>query len=155
MTAVLIVSLAVFLADRKITKIISLCLLPAFLLLPAFFRVNTIEGTAFYIGLILVGLAPILERLCLRFEPYLKIRKKTVQEEKACDTEDILDNKKKWGLIKAGFIILIIMAVISVVSILRLNTKVNNMYEYSIEQQDTIEEQQKEIEELKNKVGNK
>ncbi len=156
MTAILILALGLFFTDRKITKIISACLLPAFIFLPAFFRVKSIEGYAFYTGLILLGLSPFIEILaekaCMKIRGLIRAGEKEKPKVREEDGEDILDNKKKWGLIKAAFAILIIMALILLVSVLRLNTKVNNMYVFSTEQQNRIEEQQKLIDKQQEEI---
>ena len=66
-----------------------------------------------------------------------------------------MDNKKKWGLIKAGFIASLIAILMLLAAVLTLNSKVNNMYRFTTEQQSTIQEQQKEIDELKEEAGKK
>ena len=66
-----------------------------------------------------------------------------------------MDNKKKWGLIKAGFIASLVLALVLLAAVLTLNTKVNNMYRFTTEQQSTIEEQQRQIDALKEKVEKK
>ena len=69
--------------------------------------------------------------------------------------EDIVDNKKKWMLIKTGFAAALILALILFAAVLTLNSKINSMYRFTTEQQNTIEEQQRQIDALKEKVEKK
>ena len=143
MTYVLIAAFALFLIDNRKIKWILLFLLPAFLILPAFFRMNSLSGWAFYTGLIIIGLSPFLEKLFGK----IVIKKPGASEEKAAVTEDspkedILDNKKKWRLIVSGYVIFIIFALLSIGAMFTLNMKINNIYEFSNSQQETIEQQQ-------------
>ena len=155
MTLILAALLVLYLIDKKPLRVISVCLLPVFVVLPAFFRLKTTEGLAFYAGLIMIGAAPLIELACGRAA--LKLAgMKTVSGTGISQTpEDILDNKKKWGLIKAGFIASLVLALVLLAAVLTLNTKVNNMYRFTTEQQNTIEEQQRQIDELKEKVEKK
>ena len=69
MTFVLAALLVLYLLDKKPVKIITACLLPAFVILPAFFRLKTTEGYAFYTGLIIIGAAPLAGILFKKAEP--------------------------------------------------------------------------------------
>ncbi len=154
MTYVLIAAFILFLTDNKKIRIVLLCFLPAFLILPAFFRMKTLSGWTFYAGLIVTGLSPVLEKLFGRLEfkkpefPKVKVSSETVGDE-----EDILDNKKKWRLIVSGYVIFIIFVLLSALAMFRLNMKINNIYEFSGSQQDKIEQQQQEIESLQQTIN--
>jgi len=166
LTFVLIAAFLLYLLDNRKLKWVLLCLLPAFIILPAFFRMKTPGGWAFYTGLILIGLSPLLEGLFSKLEPkLLMLRKRGSNDhrlEKKEDMiaegpeEDILDNKKKWRLIVSGYVIFIVFALLSIGAFFTLNMKINNIYEFSNSQQEVIEqqqkligEQQKELEKLK------
>ncbi len=155
MTLVLAALLVLYLFDKKPVRIITVCLLPAFIILPAFFRLKTTEGFMFYAGLIIIGAAPVIELLCRKAEPMFAGMKNVPETNISQTPEDILDNKKKWGLIKAGFIASLILALVLLAAVITLNTKVNNMYRFTTEQQSTIEEQQRQIDALKEKVEKK
>ncbi|MBO4374962.1 MAG: hypothetical protein J5829_07625 [Lachnospiraceae bacterium] len=155
MTFVLIACLSLYLFDKKAVRIIQACLLPAFIVLPALFRLKTTEGYAFYAGLIIFGAAPFAELLCRKLAPIFERAVRVPDQERSEDGEDVLDNKKKWGLIKAGFIASLIAILMLLAAVLTLNSKVNNMYRFTTEQQSTIQEQQKEIDELKEEAGKK
>ncbi len=155
MTLILAALLVLYLFDKKPVRIITVCLLPALCLLPAFFRLKTTEGFSFYAGLIIIGAAPLIEFACRKAEPLFTAKKSIPETEDAQTPEDILDNKKKWRLIKAGFIATLVLALVLLAAVLTLNTKVNNMYRFTTEQQSTIEEQQRQIDALKEKVEKK
>ena len=157
MSLALIAALMVFLTDSKAGKAILALLLPAAFVMSYFFKINNTSGTAFYAGLFILGASPFLELVCGKIGKKLPKRKPVEGRQMTSEDagEDILDNKKKWRLIVAGYIFFIIFAVFSIASIIRLNTKINNMYEFSNSQQETIEEQQKLIEDLKVKVDKK
>ena len=44
------------------------------------------------------------------------------------EEDDILDNKKKWKLIIAGYIIFALVSVFSLISVFTLNNKINTLY---------------------------
>ena len=153
MTFVLIAAFILFLTDNKKVKTAFMCLLPAFVLLPAFLRMSSISARACFAGLIIIGASPHLEKVL----GLIKLKKpdfltKPASDEGAAGAEDILDNKKKWRLIVAGYVIFILFAAFSVMAMFRLNTKINNIYEFSNSQQETIDEQQKLIEELREEL---
>lgn len=155
MTLVLAALLVLYLYDKKPVRIITACLLPVVCLLPAFFKLKTTEGFTFYAGLIIIGAAPLIEILCRKAAPLFAGMKSIPDTDVSQTPEDILDNKKKWGLIKAGFIASLILALVLFAAVITLNTKVNNMYRFTTEQQNTIEEQQRQIDALKEKVEKK
>ncbi len=43
--------------------------------------------------------------------------------------DDILDNKTKWRIIVAGFVLLALVAVFSLISVYTLNKKINTLYD--------------------------
>ncbi|MCR5651521.1 MAG: hypothetical protein K6F86_10105 [Lachnospiraceae bacterium] len=159
MTPVLAALLCLYLYDKKAVRIAQLCLLPAFIILPAFFRLKTTEGIFFYAGLIMIGAAPLIEILykrCLEVLAGMKEKRQREDSDKVTQIpEDIVDNKKKWGLIKAGFAASFVLVLILVAAVLTLNSKVNNMYRFTTTQQERIDDQQREIEALKEKVEKK
>ncbi|MBR1875634.1 MAG: hypothetical protein IJ805_00840 [Lachnospiraceae bacterium] len=114
---------------------------------------SSISARACFAGLIIIGASPHLEKAL----GLIKLKKpvfltKPASDEGAAGAEDILDNKKKWRLIVAGYVIFILFAAFSVMAMFRLNTKINNIYEFSNSQQETIDEQQKLIEELREEL---
>ena len=122
--------------NNKKIRIVLCCLLPALLVLPAFFKTDSMEMTAFYAGLILICFSPLIEKL------FSKIR---LPEGHAAavsgETEDdILDNKKKWRLIIAGYIIFVLFAIFACISIFTLNSKLNSLYECTQNLQQQVEE---------------
>ena len=147
MTYVLIAAFILFLVDNRKIKIILLCFLPAFMILPAFFRMRSLSGWAFYTGLILIGLSPVIEiisdRINIRKPEFVK---NEIIKEPQETGEDILDNKKKWRIIVSGYVIFILFALLSMAAMFRLNVKINNIYEFSNSQQEKIEQQQEIIE---------
>ena len=153
MTFLLAGLLVLYLSDKKAFRITEVCLLPAFLILPAFFKLKTTEGLCFYAGLIIIGAAPLIEFLCGKLAPQLSRMKKAATD--GGTAEDIVDNKKKWMLIKTGFAAALILALILFAAVLTLNSKINSMYRFTTEQQNTIEEQQRQIDALKEKVEKK
>ncbi len=155
MTLLLAGLLVLYLFDKKAVRIIEVCLLPAFVILPAFFKLKTTEGLCFYAGLIIIGAAPLIELVCRKLEPHFSFVKKTAQQETGAAAEDIVDNKKKWMLIKTGFAAALILVLILFAAVLTLNSKINSMYRFTTEQQNTIEEQQRQIDALKEKVEKK
>ena len=153
MTLLLAGLLVLYLFDKKAVRIIEVCLLPAFVILPAFFKLKTTEGLCFYAGLIIIGAAPLIELAFRKLAPHFSFVKKPAQQEAAA--EDIVDNKKKWMLIKTGFAAALILVLILFAAVLTLNSKINSMYRFTTEQQNTIEEQQRQIDALTEKVEKK
>ncbi len=146
MTLILLACLGLYLLDNRKIKIALTCLLPAFVILPAFFRVERLQGFSFYAGMILICAAPVLEKIL----EGISVPEKNRETVPAAETgeEDILDNRKKWRMLIAGYILFALFAVFAVVSIIRLNSKINSIYDFSRNQQIMAEEQQKTIETL-------
>lgn len=155
MTLLLSVLLVLYLSDKKAVRIIEVCLLPAFIILPAFFRLKTTEGLCFYAGLIIIGAAPLIEILFEKLSKRLSLVKKAAGQEDTRGAEDIVDNRKKWILIKTGFAAALILALVLFAAVLTLNSKVNSMYRFTTKQQETIEDQQRQIDALKERVEKK
>ena len=167
LTFVLIAVFLLYLLDNRKLKLVLLCLLPAFIILPAFFRMKTLGGWAFYTGLMLIGLSPVLEGLFSKLESKLLILRRKgihdrgpekkdvmIAEGSEGPEEDILDNKKKWRLIVSGYVIFIVFALLSTGAFFTLNMKINNIYEFSNSQQEILEQQQKLIEEQQKELEN-
>ena len=145
MTLALIGLIALFVLDRKETRILLCCLLPAFLILPAFFKIDGIERAAFLAGALLLCASPILEWTVDRM-------KKGASGETADEEEDILSQKGKWRLILAGFAVMILFMAFAVFSILRLNSKLNSLHDFSENQQQVVNEQRETIKDLEQQV---
>ncbi len=144
MTFILLGFLFIYLIDNKKLRIVLCCFLPAFIILPVFFKPENTEQTAFYAAMILVCAAPLIEKAAAAASCRLQYGiKHTIAPESAAGTaeqeEDVLDNKKKWHLIIAGYIIFILFAVFSCIAIFRLNSKINSMYEITQDLKDQIQ----------------
>lgn len=94
----------------------------------------SLTDAAFYIGLIAVGLSPIAEYAAAY--PYVKGEQ--VSGSSCIDTDirdagedDIVNNKQKWRLIIAGYVIFILFAIVMVASVVKLNAKINTLYGFS------------------------
>ncbi len=56
-------------------------------------------------------------------------RAAAIETHDACPEEDdILDNKLKWKVLVAGYIVFALVAVFSVISVFTLNNKINTLY---------------------------
>ena len=51
-----------------------------------------------------------------------------------------MDNKTKWRLILAGYAVFILFALFAVISIIRLNAKINTLYGFTQDLDQRIEE---------------
>jgi len=105
--------------------------------------VQGVSEAAFTAGMILMGLWPLAApRLAPVFGGIISgMSRRDEQDGRADDPEDdILNNRTKWRLIVAGYVFFIIFAIFSVVAILRLNAKVNTLYEHSKDMDQRIEE---------------
>ena len=60
--------------------------------------------------------------------------------------EDLLDNKKKWRIIVAGYVFFIVVAIFSFVALFTLNRKINTLY-------GSIQYMEERIGELENQDG--
>jgi len=93
-------------------------------------------------GILLLVLAvkagPLLDGVMVRAIP----DEKPDQNEK--EEDDILNNKTKWRVILAGFIILGAVAVFSVISVFTLNHKINTLYNSVQNMEEILEESMEE-----------
>ncbi|MCR5526101.1 MAG: hypothetical protein K6F39_01795 [Lachnospiraceae bacterium] len=101
----------------------------------------------FRAGLILIGIililtrkhtAPLLDRLAALFlSGGVELEVKDITAE-----DDILNNKTKWRMIVIGYVIFILFAVFSIVSIFTLNSKINTLYGSVQNLEETVQEMQ-------------
>ena len=77
------------------------------------------------------ALAPVIRAVCAG------VASKDTEDK---EEEDILDNKVKWRLIMAGYVVFILFAVFSVISIVKLNAKINTLYGFTKDLENRIEE---------------
>ena len=131
MACLMLPALALFLIDRKWSRVILLAVGAAAL---TACMISVISGVlngempglsavAFYAGMILIGASPIVRR---------DAAENTGCEDISGSTEDdIVNNKQKWRLIIAGYVIFILFAVAMIVSIVKLNAKINTIYGFS------------------------
>ena len=145
MTLALLGLLALFLMDRKETRILLCCLLPAFLALPAFFKTGGLQDAAFLSGAVLLCASPVLE--------WASGRIGTVCPKEGEEDIDILSQKGKWRLILAGYAVIILFMIFAIFSILRLNSKLNSLHDFSQNQQLLVNEQAERIKELQDAVS--
>ncbi len=54
------------------------------------------------------------------------------------EEDDILDNRTKWKVLVAGYIVFALIAVFSVVSVFTLNSKINTLYHSVQELESTV-----------------
>ena len=137
MTFILLGFLFIYLLDNKKLKTVLCCLLPVILIMPAVFKPDSAERAAFYAGMLLVCASPGLERAASYIKFPQQIRTSAVRQE--IPEEDLLDNKKKWHMIIAGYVVFILFAVFACVSIFRLNAKINSMYEITQDLRQQVE----------------
>lgn len=135
MTFILLGFLFLYLLNNKKIKVVFCCLLPAMVILPAFFKPDTIEEIAFFAGMMLICVSPLAEKLTSYIRlPERKYNCHTIETE-----DDLLDNKKKWRMIIAGYVIFILFAIFACVAIFRLNAKINSMYEITQDLKQQVE----------------
>jgi peptidoglycan/LPS O-acetylase OafA/YrhL len=128
MAYLMLPALALFLIDRKWSRVILLVAGAAAL---TSCMISVISGVlsgqmpglseaAFYAGMILIGASPL-------------VRSMDKADEKVCDAgeDDIVNNRQKWRLIIAGYVIFLLFAVAMIVSIVKLNAKINTIYGFS------------------------
>lgn len=140
MTFILLGFLFLYLSDNKKIKVVLCCLLPVVLILPAFFRPDSgysMEMVAFYAGMLCICFSPIMEKIFSR----VRLPERRQVSGTSGMEDDILDNKKKWHLIVAGYIIFVLFAIFACVAIFRLNAKINSMYEITQDLKQQIEMQ--------------
>ena len=136
MTFILLGFLFLYMLNNKKIRIVLCCFLPALLVLPAFFKTDSMEMTAFYAGLILICASPLAEKLISK----IKLPEHNAGSAVQGTEDDILDNKKKWRLIVAGYIIFILFAVFACAAIFTLNSKLNSLYKCTQNLQQQVEE---------------
>ena len=165
MTAVLLLLVVLYLWNRRIIRILLCCLLPAFIILPAVFRVERTEGWAFCSGAILICLSPVLEwgldrlkagKAWKKAEAFLEgrreRRRRSGDTAGVCREDEFLNQKGKWRLLLTGYVIFMLFIIFATVSIVRLNGKINSLHEYSRSQQELITEQQNTIRSLTEEI---
>jgi len=129
--AVILAGLILFLLDRKWTRTVLTVCLPVFIILFFVPTVREAVGYAFLSGMTILCLTPAMGYAAERMK----------QTDTAVSGEDdILDNKTKWRLIIAGYVIFILFAIFSVISIIRLNSKINTLYGFTQDLEQRIEE---------------
>ncbi len=141
----MLIGLGLFLADRQWSKMVLTCLLPVFAILPFFVKAEGVPGYAFYIGMVIICLASAVSLATERMRQSTAINGGEVcaDDGKKDEEDDILNNKTKWRLIIAGYVIFILFAVFSIISIIRLNNKINTLYGFTQELDQRIEETEK------------
>ncbi len=165
MTLILLSALGLFLWNpKKITRFFPFAL-PVFVLWAVFFPVKGSSGTAFFTGMILLCLSPLLEKLWGKTKPMLQsfVRERFGRGQEAAlsedslaeepyEEEDILNRKDVRRLIWAGFIVLFLLNAVSIFSVFRINAKINSLYEFSHDQELVINEQSNTIRELNARI---
>lgn len=137
MTALLLAGgLALFAINSKYTKAALICLVPVTAVTAYLLRGPGIYMYAACTGIAVIAAAPVVERLAGALAASLQ----KTSEETDNSGEDIVDNKTKWRLIVAGYVIFILFAIFSVISIVRLNAKVNTLYGFTQDLDQRIEE---------------
>jgi hypothetical protein len=128
-----------FLINRKWSRIALVCLVPVCFVLAYFTSQDRINMVAACIGMTIIAAAPLIEWVWKAlFSRFSAADDKTGADGQA--EEDILDNKTKWRLIIAGYVIFILFAIVSIVSIIRLNAKINTLYGFTQDLDQKIEE---------------
>ncbi len=129
--------LALFLINKKWTRVVLVCLTPVCIILAYLGGGSTLAISAVLIGMLAVAGAPLIEGAVNWLDSRID-----VFEDDGTGTleDDILDNKKKWRLIVAGYVIFILFAIISIASIIRLNAKINTLYGFTQDLEQRIEE---------------
>ena len=133
-TIVMLGGLTLFLINRRWSRAALICLVPVSILLAYYGRGDRLNLYAVCVGMIMIAASPVFERIAGRF--LSGIGKKAVPDTE----EDILDNKTKWRMIIAGYVIFILFAIFSVISIIRLNTKINTLYGFTQDLDQRIED---------------
>ena len=135
MTAVMLGGLALFLVNKKWAKITLICLVPVCVLMAYYGDGNRLNMYAVCAGMTMIAASPffewIAERLLLRLE---------CERTDHASGDDIVDNKTKWRLIIAGYVIFVLFAVFSIISIIRLNAKINTLYGFTQDLDQRIED---------------
>ena len=126
-----------FLINKRWSRIALVCLVPVCAAAAYFTAEDSLNMHAACAGITIIAASPVFEYLAGRIaERFFTGR------EKPCDTaeDDILDNKTKWRLILAGYAVFILFAIFAVISIVRLNAKINTLYGFTQDLDQRIEE---------------
>lgn len=128
---------ALFLINKKWSKIALACLVPVCAAAAYFTSGDRMNMYAAFLGMLIIAASPLLERIVGAICRTLR-KEDGGSEQKAED--DILDNKTKWRLILAGYAVFILFALFAVISIIRLNAKINTLYGFTQDLDQRIEE---------------
>ncbi len=128
---------ALFLIDRRWSRIALVCLVPVCAVAAYYFREDRLNMIAALAGIAIIAASPVFEHIAGLIAGRLY-----KGESLPADTseDDILDNKTKWRLIIAGYAIFILFAIFAVISIIRLNAKINTLYGFTQDLEQRIEE---------------
>ncbi|MBQ9359648.1 MAG: hypothetical protein IJT96_01260 [Lachnospiraceae bacterium] len=141
MTAIIMLSgLALYLINKKWSRIALICLAIVCAVLVCFGVSEGVSGYAMLIGIVLIAASPVIEYLADMATAALGERLTSVQVQEISTEEDILDNRTKWRLIIAGYVVFILFAVFSIISIIRLNAKINTLYGFTQDLDQRIED---------------
>ena len=127
---------ALYLLDRRWSRIALICLLPLCAAVLYYTEGDRINEAAALTGITAIAFSPLIERAAARIG---SLRAKS-DNKLTLSEEDIVDNKTKWRLIVAGYIVFILFAVLSVISMLRLNAKINTLYGFTQDLEQRMEE---------------
>lgn len=130
---------ALFLINKKWSRIALVCLVPVCGVLAYFTAGERINMLAACIGMAIIAAAPLIEKICGAVLARLNANEDSA-EECGQTEDDILDNKTKWRLIIAGYAVFILFAIVSMISIIRLNAKINTLYGFTQDLDQRIEE---------------
>ena len=129
MAYLMLPALALFIIDRKWCRALLLCAGAVSLTACMISLISGllsgdamgIKDAAFDAGMILIGASPLVRRQSDGAEV----------ESPEAGEDGIVDNRQKWRLIIAGYVIFILFAVAMIVSIVKLNAKINTIYGFS------------------------
>ena len=130
---------ALFLINKKWSRIALVCLVPVCAVLAYFTAGDRINMFAACIGMAIIAAAPLIERICGAVLARINAGEEETGKHGQAE-DDILDNKTKWRLIIAGYAVFIIFAIVSIISIIRLNAKINTLYGFTQDLDQRIEE---------------
>ena len=158
---------ALYLLDRRWSRIALICLLPLCAAVLYYTEGDRINEAAALTGITALAASPLIERAAARIgsvrsksdnklalleEPDTvsarilggygigSERTKSDNRLALLEEDDIVDNKTKWRLIVAGYIVFILFAVLSVISMIRLNAKINTLYGFTQDLEQRMEE---------------
>ena len=125
-----------FLINKKWSRIALLCLVPVCIVLAYFTSGDRMNMYAACAGIAIIASSPAFEKMAALIGGKIN----NGLEPADISGDDILDNKTKWRLIIAGYVVFILFAVFSVISIIRLNAKINTLYGFTQDLDQRIEE---------------